>query len=84
MTKHMEKVDEVKKEVQFFNSYLKDPKRPQLPEHPTTKAPRREGEGREEGGRRRGDPYEYSGPPREVTQRPVYRERWEDQPRGGR
>ena len=39
-----------------------DPKRPQLPEHPTTKAPKREE--REEGGRRRGDPYEYSGPPR--------------------
>lgn len=32
--KHGEKVDEVKKEVEYFNSYLKDPKRPQLPEHP--------------------------------------------------
>jgi len=24
----------VKKEVEYFNNYLKDPKRPQLPEHP--------------------------------------------------
>ncbi|XP_065370042.1 serrate RNA effector molecule homolog isoform X2 [Calliphora vicina] len=32
--KHGEKVDEVRKEVEFFNNYLKDPKRPQLPEHP--------------------------------------------------
>lgn len=33
-SKHMEKIDEVKKEVEYFNNYLKDPKRPQLPEHP--------------------------------------------------
>lgn len=32
--KHGEKVDEVKREVEFFNNYLRDPKRPQLPEHP--------------------------------------------------
>ncbi|KAM7342928.1 arsenic resistance protein 2 isoform 2-T2 [Cochliomyia hominivorax] len=32
--KHAEKVEEVRKEVEFFNNYLKDPKRPQLPEHP--------------------------------------------------
>lgn len=32
--KHGEKIDEVKKEVEYFNNYLKDPKRPQLPEHP--------------------------------------------------
>lgn len=32
--KHCEKIDEVKKEVEYFNNYLKDPKRPQLPEHP--------------------------------------------------
>ncbi|XP_004534683.1 serrate RNA effector molecule homolog isoform X1 [Ceratitis capitata] len=31
--KHTEKVDEVRKEVEFFNNYLRDPKRPQLPEH---------------------------------------------------
>ena len=81
MTKHTEKVEEVKKEVGFFNAYLKvsitvyvyqkdltvssqDPKRPQLPEHPASK-----GGGRvappEHGGR--ADPYQYSGPPRDVT-----------------
>ena len=36
--KHGEKVDEVKKEVQYFNNYLKDPKRPQLPENPQNKS----------------------------------------------
>lgn len=30
--KHAEKIDEVKKEVEFFNNYLRDPKRPMLPE----------------------------------------------------
>ena len=75
MTKHTEKVDEVKKEVNFFNNYLRvrpvsnsipklmpqDPKRPQLPEHPTAKAgAKREGGSSEDRGeRRRGDPYEY-------------------------
>ncbi|XP_017112409.1 serrate RNA effector molecule homolog isoform X1 [Drosophila elegans] len=34
LNKHEEKVDEVRKEVQYFNNYLRDPKRPQLPEHP--------------------------------------------------
>lgn len=34
--KHEEKVEEVRKEVQYFNNYLRDPKRPQLPEHPGT------------------------------------------------
>lgn len=34
MSKHSEKVEEVKKEVEYFNNYLKDSKRPQLPEHP--------------------------------------------------
>ncbi|KAF5287303.1 hypothetical protein FQR65_LT02176 [Abscondita terminalis] len=28
--KHTEKIDEVKKEVEFFNNYLRDPKRPML------------------------------------------------------
>ncbi|CAH0546059.1 unnamed protein product [Brassicogethes aeneus] len=37
--KHGEKIEEVKKEVEFFNSYLKDPKRPMLVEAP---APKRE------------------------------------------
>ncbi|XP_037081813.1 LOW QUALITY PROTEIN: serrate RNA effector molecule homolog [Pollicipes pollicipes] len=36
--KHNEKVEEVKKEVEFFNNYLRDPKRPQLPDHPSAKA----------------------------------------------
>uniref|UniRef100_A0A6M2DLB6 Serrate RNA effector molecule homolog n=1 Tax=Xenopsylla cheopis TaxID=163159 RepID=A0A6M2DLB6_XENCH len=31
--KHAEKVEEVRKEVEYFNNYLRDPKRPQLPEH---------------------------------------------------
>ena len=45
--KHAEKVDEVKKEVEFFNNYLKDPKRPQLPEHPgnTRRTPSESGGG---------------------------------------
>ncbi|XP_055917768.1 serrate RNA effector molecule homolog isoform X2 [Eupeodes corollae] len=34
--KHGDKVDEVRKEVEYFNNYLKDPKRPQLPEHSGT------------------------------------------------
>lgn len=34
LSKHAEKVEEVKKEVEYFNNYLKDSKRPQLPEHP--------------------------------------------------
>lgn len=34
LNKHGEKVEEVRKEVEYYNNYLKDPKRPQLPEHP--------------------------------------------------
>lgn len=41
--KHAEKVNEVMTEAEYFNNYLKDPKRPQLPEHPGNKAPPREG-----------------------------------------
>lgn len=41
--KHSEKVAEVKAEAEYFNNYLKDPKRPQLPEHPGNKAPLRDG-----------------------------------------
>merc|ERR1719219_3337835 len=66
-TKHTEKMEEVKKEVHFFNSYLKDPKRPQLPEHPNTKT-----SGRVAPPERGGDPYQYSGPPRDITRNPVY------------
>lgn len=35
--KHMEKIIEVKKEVEYFNNYVFDPKRPQLPEHPSNR-----------------------------------------------
>ena len=41
--KHAEKVAEVRAEAEYFNNYLKDPKRPLLPEHPGSKAPVREG-----------------------------------------
>jgi hypothetical protein len=34
--KHVDKLDEVKKDVAFFNNYVKDPKRPALPEHPSS------------------------------------------------
>ncbi|CAF1205368.1 unnamed protein product [Rotaria sp. Silwood1] len=37
LNKHQDKLDEVKKEVIYFNNYLYDPKRPQLPEHPSNK-----------------------------------------------
>lgn len=36
--KHSEKVEEVKKEVEYFNNYLIDPKRPQLAEHPSNRS----------------------------------------------
>ena len=36
--KHGEKTDEVRKDVEYFNNYLRDPKRPQLPEHPGNRA----------------------------------------------
>jgi len=32
--KHAEKIEEVRKEVEFFNNYLRDPKRPMLVEVP--------------------------------------------------
>lgn len=32
--KHAEKVDVVKKEVEFYNNYIRDPRRPALPEKP--------------------------------------------------
>ncbi len=82
--KHAEKIEEVKKEVQYYNNYLKDPKRPQLPE---VSKPSGGGAG-DSGGRRResgghpgrgGDPYQYSGMPREATNYPIY-----DEPRGYR
>ena len=51
--KHGEKVDEVKKEVQYYNNYLKDPKRPQLPENPKNGADKA-GRGGRDGGSRSG------------------------------
>ncbi|QQP38796.1 Serrate RNA effector molecule -like protein, partial [Caligus rogercresseyi] len=41
--KHSEKIQEVKKEVKYYNNYLKDPKRPMLPEHPFNKPGHRGG-----------------------------------------
>lgn len=35
--KHAEKIEEVKKEVEFFNNYLRDSKRPMLAEAPQPK-----------------------------------------------
>jgi len=32
--KHTEKIDDVKKEVEFYNNYIRDPRRPALPEKP--------------------------------------------------
>merc|ERR1712130_511259 len=84
--KHTEKIEEVKKEVSFFNAYLKDPKRPQLPEHPTNKTSSGRASAPDQGARG-GDPYQYSGPPRDITRNPVYgRDRggWDDRgDRGG-
>ena len=34
LNKHIERVEEAKKIAVYFNNYLLDPKRPQLPEHP--------------------------------------------------
>merc|ERR1712062_205618 len=73
--KHGEKVEEVKKEVQYYNNYLRDPKRPQLPENPKTGSGSTSGRGsRGESGSARGggDPYQYSGMPREATNYPIY------------
>ncbi|KAL7738542.1 hypothetical protein ACLKA6_006846 [Drosophila palustris] len=50
--KHEEKVDEVRKEVQYFNNYLRDPKRPQLPEHPGSSKRSESESGRGAGGYR--------------------------------
>lgn len=47
--KHSEKVEEVKKEVEYFNNYLRDPKRPQLAEHPGNRHQRKEGASEREG-----------------------------------
>lgn len=76
--KHAEKVDEVRKEVEYFNNYLKDPKRPQLPEHPgNTKKPNDPQAGGQPGGYRPGGypppayapPYSQYAPPISAPQR---------------
>jgi len=36
-TKHPDKLNELRKEVDYFNRFVLDPKRPYLPEHPLTK-----------------------------------------------
>jgi len=81
--KHAEKVEEVKKEVKYYNNYLKDPKRPQQYEaaaqgkasagghHHSNGREQREGRGHR-------DPYHYGGFPREATNYPVYGERGEE------
>merc|ERR1712051_260737 len=70
--KHGEKVDEVKKEVQYYNNYLKDPKRPQLPESAQKSAQSSNGRGPLKNDQ--GDPYHYGGFPREATNYPVFEE----------
>jgi len=68
MSKFMESVEQVKSEVQYFNNYLKDPKRPQLPEQPKLVRP--------SGGRKNEDDRPGSGGGyREATSYPVYNER---------
>lgn len=56
--KHAEKVEEVKKDVEYFNNYLLDNKRPSLPEHPSTS---RQSGGPPQGGSAGGGPM--GGPP---------------------
>lgn len=34
LNKHLEKIEEAKQLAEFYNNYIRDPKRPQLPEHP--------------------------------------------------
>lgn len=36
-TKHPIQIEEVKKETAYYNNYISDPKRPQLPEHPSNR-----------------------------------------------
>ncbi|BET00364.1 Serrate RNA effector molecule homolog [Nesidiocoris tenuis] len=43
--KFSDQLDEVKKEVEYFNNYLRDPKRPQLAEHPGARAGKKENVG---------------------------------------
>ncbi|KAK7865942.1 hypothetical protein R5R35_005009 [Gryllus longicercus] len=58
--KHTEKVDEVKKEVEYFNNYLRDPKRPQLAEHPGNRQQRKDTVGEARDGFPAPAPYQYN------------------------
>merc|ERR1719273_681208 len=84
--KHAEKVEEVKKEVKYYNNYLKDPKRPQLPESNQKSAHAANGRAPPRGDQPPQDPYHYGGFPREATNYPVFdeareRERGYNEPR---
>merc|ERR1712038_1442114 len=71
--KHAEKVEEVKKEVKYYNNYLKDPKRPQLPESNQKNAQAANGRAHR-ADQPPSDPYHYGGFPREATNYPVFDE----------
>jgi len=72
--KHAEKVEEVKKEVKYYNNYLKDPKRPQLPESAQRSAHAANGRAPPRSDQPPQDPYHYGGFPREATNYPVFEE----------
>ncbi|CAH1777308.1 unnamed protein product [Owenia fusiformis] len=70
--KYAEKIEDVKKEVEFFNNYLLDPKRPQLPEHPGFRppaqpapAPREYPQQQHGGYQQQGQQRSYRSPPRQ-------------------
>merc|ERR1719322_558259 len=86
--KHGEKVEEVKKEVKYYNNYLRDPKRPQQYETsshskvaPSASNGRDSGRPSQGSGRDR-DPYHYGGFPREATNYPVFDDTGRDRERG--
>jgi len=47
--KHEERLEEVRKDVEYFNNYLNDPKRPQLPEHPSNRPSSQQASNRADG-----------------------------------
>ncbi|XP_077990042.1 serrate RNA effector molecule homolog [Glandiceps talaboti] len=65
INKHGDKLEDVKKEVSFFNTYLADPKRPQLPEPPTPKTPSQQSGGGGREGYNTGQHVGYQGPPQQ-------------------
>jgi len=68
--KHAEKVEAVKKDVEYFNNFIRDPRRPQLPEKPKP-APKAEP---------RAEPAIASPPPHQRESRPRYES--EERPKG--